>query len=89
MADRLVGGQGTLATPKPIQLYPPRHAAGRAAVAQRRLRGLRLHTQSDGLLPADAMLDARTLPAIKMPNRGMFVDDPRPDVRNTACKMDC
>jgi len=32
----------------------------------------------NGLLPADATLDARTLGAIKMPNRSMFVDDPRP-----------
>ena len=36
----------------------------------------------NGLLPADARLDAKTLPAVKMPNRDMFVGDPRPDVKN-------
>jgi cytochrome c len=41
------------------------------------------------LLPADATLDARTLSAIKMPNRGMFVGDPRPDVKNRECMMGC
>ena len=34
----------------------------------------------NGLLPADAKLDARRLSTIKMPNRNMFVGDPRPDV---------
>jgi len=35
----------------------------------------------NGLLAADATLDAKTLAAIKMPNRSMFVGDPRPDVK--------
>src|SRR5216684_9424219 len=43
----------------------------------------------NGLLPADATLDAKTLGAIKMPNRSMFVDDPRPDVKNPACMTGC
>jgi cytochrome c len=43
----------------------------------------------NGLLPADATLDAAKLKAIKMPNRGMFVDDPRPDVKNPACMSGC
>src|ERR1700720_1854411 len=43
----------------------------------------------NGLLPADATLDAKTLSAIKMPNRGMFTSDPRPDVRNPACVTGC
>jgi cytochrome c len=43
----------------------------------------------NGLLPADATLDARTLSAIKMPNRSMFVSDPRPDVKNPACMAGC
>ena len=42
-----------------------------------------------GLLPADATLDARALSAIKMPNRGMFTRDPRPDVKNPACVTGC
>jgi hypothetical protein len=43
----------------------------------------------NGLLAADATLDARTLGAIKMPNRSMFVSDPRPDVENPACMKGC
>jgi len=43
----------------------------------------------NGLLPADAALDAKTLSAIKMPNRSMFVGDPRPDVKNPACMTGC
>jgi S-disulfanyl-L-cysteine oxidoreductase SoxD len=43
----------------------------------------------NGLIPADATLDAKTLSAIGMPNRKMFVDDPRPDVKNPACRTDC
>ena len=43
----------------------------------------------NGLLPADATLDAKTLSAIKMPNRNMFIGDPRPDVKNPACMKGC
>ena len=43
----------------------------------------------NGLLPADATLDAKTLAAIKMPNRSMFVGDPRPDVKNPECMKGC
>ncbi len=34
----------------------------------------------NGLVPDDAVLDARTLAAVRMPNRDGFVPDPRPDV---------
>jgi hypothetical protein len=40
-------------------------------------------------LPDAATLDAKTLAAIKMPNRNMFVGDPRPDVKNPACVSGC
>jgi cytochrome c len=43
----------------------------------------------NGLLPAEATLDAKSLSAIKMPNRNMFVGDSRPDVTNPACMTDC
>lgn len=39
--------------------------------------------QANGILPKDAVLDQRTLPQVKMPNRDGFVADPRPDVRPT------
>lgn len=42
------------------------------------------------LLPADATLDARSLAAIRMPNRdGFVVGDPRPDVKSEPCMKDC
>lgn len=42
------------------------------------------------LLPADVTLDAGTLAAIKMPNRGGFLTgDPRPDVKTEPCMKDC
>lgn len=42
------------------------------------------------LLPADAVLDAKSLADIKMPNRDGFIPgDPRPDVRTEPCMKDC
>ncbi len=48
------------------------------------------------ILPADAELDATTLPQVQMPNRdgytlahGMGSIDGKPDVQNTACMKDC
>jgi hypothetical protein len=36
----------------------------------------------NGLFRAGATLDAKSLSAIKMPNRSIFTEDPRPDVKN-------
>ncbi len=42
------------------------------------------------LLPPDAVLDAKSLAAVKMPNRDGFVgEDPRPDVKAEPCMKDC
>jgi S-disulfanyl-L-cysteine oxidoreductase SoxD len=105
IGDQLVGGQGTLATPKPVRTvgsywpYAPtlfdyiRRAMPRNAPQS--LSNDDVYAVSayilnlNGLLPADATLDARTLSAIKMPNRSMFVDDPRPDVENPTCMTGC
>lgn len=43
----------------------------------------------NGVVEADAVMNAETLPKVKMPNLPNFVDDPRPDVRNAACMRDC
>jgi S-disulfanyl-L-cysteine oxidoreductase SoxD len=105
VGDRLAGGQGTLATPNPVRTVgsywpyaPTLFDYIRRAMPQNAPQSLSnddvyavsayiLHL--NGLLPADATLDASTLPAIKMPNRGMFVGDPRPDVKNPACMAGC
>ena len=105
LGDQLVGGQGTIATPKPVRTVgsywpyaPTLFDYIRRAMPQNAPQSLDnndvyavsayiLHL--NGLLPADATLDAKTLTAIKMPNRSMFVSDPRPDVKNPACMTGC
>src|SRR5664279_1622534 len=96
LGDRLVGGQGTLATPRPVRTvgsywpYAPtlfdyiRRAMPQNApqsLSNEDVYAVSAYILSlNGLLPADAVLDAKTLAGLKMPNRGMFVEDPRPDV---------
>jgi cytochrome c len=43
----------------------------------------------NGIVPDTATLDAKSLAAIKMPNRDGFVADPRPDVKDKRCMKDC
>ena len=105
IGDQLAGGQGTLASKKPIRTVgsywpyaPTLFDYIRRAMPQNAPQSLSnedVYAVSayilnlNGLLAADATLDARTLAAIKMPNRSMFVDDPRPDVKNPACMTGC
>src|ERR1700751_1338595 len=105
VGDRLVGGQGTLATSNPVRTvgsywpYAPtlfdyiRRAMPQSAPES--LSNDDVYAVSayilnlNGLVPDDATLDARLLSAIKMPNRKMFVGDPRPDIKNPACMSHC
>jgi S-disulfanyl-L-cysteine oxidoreductase SoxD len=105
VGDRLVGGQGTIATSKPIKTVgsfwpyaPTLFDYIRRAMPQNAPQSLsndEVYAVSayilhlNGLLPADTTLDANTLSAIKMPNRSMFTGDPRPDVKNPACVTGC
>jgi cytochrome c len=105
VGDRLVGGQGTLATAKPVRTVgsywpyaPTLFDYIRRAMPQNAPESLNnddVYAVSayvlnlNGLLPDDATLDARTLAAVKMPNRKMFVGDLRPDVKNSACMNHC
>jgi S-disulfanyl-L-cysteine oxidoreductase SoxD len=105
VGDRLVGGQGTLATPDPIPTVgsywpyaPTLFDYVRRAMPQNAPQSLSsddIYAVSayilslNGLLAADATLDARALRSIRMPNRSMFVGDPRPDVKNTSCMKGC
>jgi S-disulfanyl-L-cysteine oxidoreductase SoxD len=105
VGDRLVGGQGTIATPKPVRTVgsywpyaPTLFDYIRRAMPQNAPQSLgnddvyavsAYILNMNGLLPADATLDAKTLSAIKMPNRDMFTGDPRPDVKNPACENGC
>ena len=105
LGDKLVGGQGTLATPKPVRTVgsywpyaPTLFDYIRRAMPQNAPQSLSnedVYAVSayildlNGLLPPNATLDAKTLSAIKMPNRSMFIGDSRPDVKNPACMTGC
>jgi len=96
VGPRLVGGQGTLATAKPLKtvgsfwpyattlwdyinrampfdkpgtLEPPQVYAAVAFVLN-----------LNGIVADDVVMDASSLPRVRMPNRDGFVADPRPDV---------
>jgi mono/diheme cytochrome c family protein len=105
IGDQLVGGQGTLATPKPVRTVgsywpyaPTLFDYIRRAMPQNAPESLSngdVYALSayilnlNGLLSANATLDSGILRAIKMPNRSMFVDDSRPGVKNPACMTGC
>ncbi len=98
VGDRLVGGQGTLASPKPIRTvgsYWPYASTLfdyiRRAMPQNAPQSLSnedVYAVSayilslNGIVPGNAVLDAKSLAAVRMPNRDGFVSDPRPDVQN-------
>ena len=105
VGDKLVGGQGTLATASPVRTVgsywpyaPTLFDYIRRAMPQNAPQSLSnddVYAVSayilnlNDLLPADATLDAKTLAAIKMPNRNGFGVDPRPDGKNPACMSGC
>ena len=43
----------------------------------------------NGLMPADAVVNAKLLSELKMPNRNGFIVDDRPDVKATRCMKNC
>ncbi|HYR34144.1 MAG TPA: cytochrome c [Burkholderiales bacterium] len=43
----------------------------------------------NGLVPADAVMDAASMPKVQMPNRNGFMVDDRPDVKAVRCMTDC
>jgi mono/diheme cytochrome c family protein len=97
VGDRLVGGQGTLATSKPVRTvgsywpYAPtlfdyiRRAMPQNApqsLSNEEVYAVSAYILSlNGIVPADTTLDAKSLAGIKMPNRDGFGSDPRPDVK--------
>ena len=105
MADRLVGGIGSLKSDKALKtvgsfwpyattLYDYIHRAMPYTSPQSltpnqvyAVTAYILHL--NGIVSADATLDATSLPKVRMPNRDGFRPDPRPDTSNTACLTDC
>lgn len=96
LGDRLVGGQGTLASAKPVKTVgsywpyaPTLFDYVRRAMPMNAPQSLGTDDtyavvgyllNLNGLVTDDAVLDARSLAAVRMPNRDGFVADPRPDV---------
>ena len=92
----LVGGQGTLRTPRPLKtvgsFWPyattvwdyvnramPFDEPGLLKPSE--VYAVVAHILNlNGIIGADAVMDAVSLPKVKMPNRDGFVADPRPDV---------
>jgi mono/diheme cytochrome c family protein len=95
--DRLVGGQGTLATSKPIRtigsywpyattLYDYIHRAmpmnaPQSLTADETYAVIAWLLFQNHIIAEDEVMDAQSLPTISMPNREGFRPDPRPDVR--------
>jgi cytochrome c len=97
IGDKLVGGQGTLASSKPVKtvgsFWPYASTLFdyiRRAMpmnAPQSLSNDDVYAVSayilnlNGVVADGATLDASSLAAIRMPNRDGFIPDPRPDVR--------
>lgn len=104
-ADQLVGGQGTLKSDKPIKtigsFWPYATTVfdfiNRAMPynAPQSLSADEVYSVTayllflNGVLPENAVVDARSLPQVRMPNRDGFVGDGRPDTGNLACRLNC
>ena len=106
IAPRLVGGVGTLTSKSPVRTigsYWP-HATTVYDYIYRAMplnQPLSLQPgevyaltafllQADGIVGADAVLDRRSLPAVRMPNRdGFIASDDQPDVVGERCMRGC
>ena len=100
--DRLVGGQGTLATDKPIRtvgsfwpyattLFDYIHRAmpypTPGSLSNDDTYAVVAFILSlNGIIPADGKVDRASLPNIKMPNRDGFIPDPEFDPRRIGKK---
>jgi mono/diheme cytochrome c family protein len=99
VGPRLVGGRGTLRTPRPLKtvgsFWPyattlwdyvnramPFDQPGRLT-APEVYAAVAYVLNLNGIIAADGVMDATSLPKVRMPNRDGFVADPRPDVGAT------
>jgi S-disulfanyl-L-cysteine oxidoreductase SoxD len=103
--DRLAGGEGTLASDDPIRTigsYWPYATTvfdyvRRAmpidqpqSLTANEVYALTAYLLSlNGIVGPDTVMNAQSLPSVRMPNRSAFRPDPRPDASNTACQSDC
>lgn len=98
--DRLAGGQGTLATALPVKtigsFWPYATtlfsyvAAAMPFMTPQSLRPDEVYALTafllhiNGIIKSNAVLDAKSLPKVEMPNRHGFKPDPRPDVPSAS-----
>lgn len=104
-ADQLAGGQGTLKAASPVKTIgsfwpyattvfdfvnrampydrPKSLSANEVYAVTAYLLNL------NGIVGAETVLDAKSLPQVRMPNRDGFVPDPRPDAAGIACHSNC
>jgi cytochrome c len=103
--DRLAGGEGTLESTAPVKtigsywphattvfdyirrampLDKPQSLSANEVYA---LTAYLLHL--NGIVKANTVMNAQTLPGVRMPNAASFRADPRPDTSNTACERNC
>jgi mono/diheme cytochrome c family protein len=94
--DRLVGGQNTLQTPKPVRTigsYWPYATtlydyinrampfnAPQSLTSDEVYSVIAWLLHQNGIISEDMVVSAQTLPQVQMPNRNGFILDPRPDV---------
>ena len=105
VADRLVGGIGSLNTGKPLKTvgsfwpyattiydYINRampYTAPQSLTPDQVYAVTAYILHLNGIVAADASLDATSVPKVRMPIRDGFRPDPRPDTSNMACRTDC
>lgn len=103
--DRLVGGKGTLATPKPIQTvgsywpyattvfdYVNRampFTAPNSLTADEVYSVVAYLLYLNEIVPRNVVMNAQELKKVKMPNADGFIPDGRPDTEELKCKADC
>lgn len=105
LADQLVGGKGSLATAKPVKtigsFWPYAttvfdfinrampYNAPQSLSADEVYAVTAYLLYLNGIVADNAVLDAQSLPKVRMPNRDGFISDSRPDTANVACRKNC
>jgi S-disulfanyl-L-cysteine oxidoreductase SoxD len=103
--DRLAGGVGTLATPKPVQTvgsywpyattifdYVSRampFTAPNTLTADQVYSVVAYLLYVNDIVPRQTSMDAQKLKEVRMPNENGFIPDGRPDTEELKCKADC
>ena len=103
--DRLAGGKGTLASPKPVQTVGS-YWAYATTIFDYVYRAMPFSAPQtltpdevysvvayllyiNDIVPREAVINAQTLPEVKMPNADGFIPDGRPETEDLKCRRDC